>query len=491
MWQIETNNKLFLSLGVGIFMGALDLTILVPALPAIGDSLNVTPAAVALALSIYAVFYAASIPLISKLADLRGYKRIYLVSLGLFAGGSALAALAPNLPTLTFARAVQAVGGGGIFPIAQAIVGTNLPEKKRGKLFSILMGVFAVGAVLGPNLGGFFVRYVSWRWIFWIQVPLGLLGALLFKNQYLPAGNQQTYIDWPGAGLVALVFSSLVLGVEGLRHLGEQDFFSLRIAGLFVLTLVGAVLLVAVERKSKDPILDLSLITSSAIAPLLIISLLVGYTLLGGIVFTPLYAQLTFQTSAFAAGAMLNAAAAGVGVSSWLTGKYTDQTGGKPLIIIGLFLLTVGLLEMLFLSSYLWGILSGLFFIGGGLGFSQGPLSYIALAQAPKDDQGQVAGLLSITRSMGGALGISLSSFLLSRTSRSLSSFENGSSLATEVWGSRSSLQALTQASETVQQTIRHTIQSGVIKGWYIALAAAALGLFVAFFTKNGPLNEP
>jgi len=171
--------RLLASLVIGVFMGAVDLTILAPALPRIGDSFGVTPSAVVLAFSLYAVFYAASVPLMSKLADVRGYKKIFGISMALFAAGSAGAALSPSLAWLVGARALQGVGGGGLFPVAQAIVGVALPERLRGQTLSILLGTFAAGGVLGPNLGGFLVQHANWHWIFWINVPLGFLGIIL------------------------------------------------------------------------------------------------------------------------------------------------------------------------------------------------------------------------------------------------------------------------------------------------------------------------
>lgn len=479
--------RLLASLVIGVFMGAVDLTILAPALPRIGDSFGVTPSAVVLAFSLYAVFYAASVPLMSKLADVRGYKKVYSISMALFALGSAGAALSPSLIWLVAARALQGIGGGGLFPVAQAIVGVALPKHLRGQTLSILLGTFAAGGVLGPNLGGFLVQHANWHWIFWINVPLGLLGVILLAPISIPTVVRKHRIDWVGAILVALMFGSLVLGVEGLRALDQVGFFSPQIGGMFLLTLGGLAALVYIERKKPEPILDFRLIASAEIAPLISVSLLIGFALLSSVVFAPTYVQVQFGASVLGSGAVLNAAAVGLGLSSWIAGLYTSRTGGKLLVILGTASTALGIAIMILLSSSLWGILAGLVFLGAGLGLSQGPLSFMALGLAPAKDQGQVSGLISITRSMGGATGITIAGVTLGRASRLLGSRPEVdlSELDVQAWGSSSSLRALQEAPIEVQETVRQALGTGIINGWYWALGAAFLGLCVALMLRN------
>lgn len=470
-------------------MGALDLTILAPALPHIGDSYGVTPAAVVLAFSIYAAFYAVSVPLMSKLADVRGYRQVYSISLVLFTLGSAGAALAPSLPLLVAARVLQGIGGGGLFPVAQAIVGRVLPEKERGQMLGVLMAVFAAGGVLGPNLGGFLVQTFSWHWIFWINVPLGIYSLfLIWMGAPLPEDRRDARIDWVGAALVAVAFGSLVLAIEGLRDLGEVGFFTLRIGGLFALAALGFAILIPFENRRTDPILDFHFLSSATIGPLLLVSLLIGFASLCGIVFTPFYVQLQFRASAFGSGAVLNAAALGLGLSSWIAATYTHRTGGKALVIAGMGSTVMGLALMLLVHGSIWGILVGLVFLGAGLGLAQGPLSYLSLSLAPKEDHGQVSGLIAITRSMGSATGITLAGVFLGRAVHAMSRYvdaEQLSDLESQAWGSSSSLQALGQASAATQALVRQTLGQGILRGWYWAAGAAVLGLIIAFYIRR------
>ena len=468
---------------IGVFMGALDLTILAPALPAIAESYAVTPAAVVLAFSIYAAFYAASVPLMSKLSDLKGYRPVYGWSLVLFTLGSAAAAMAPNLPMLVLARLLQGAGGGGLFPVAQAIAGAVYPEKRQGRVFALLLGVFAVGAVLGPNLGGFLVQTLTWHWIFWINVPVGVAGVLLVLRVRLPDHRRKVRIDWKGFALVAWTFGSLVLGIESLRHLNEQAFFSLRTGGPLLAAVAGMIALVLVERRQVDPILDVRLIATSTIAPALAVSFLLGYALLSAVVLTPLYVQLRFSASSLGSGAVLNAAAIGLGVAAWIAGASTNRAGPRLLVILGMVGATLGIAVMVALSYSLWGILSGLVFLGLGLGLAQGPLSQLSLSLAPPSDQGQIAGLISIMRSMGAATGITACGVFLTTAASRVADLPNSEilrRLEIDGWGSTGSLEALGSAPVPVQEAVRNLLSSGVLFGWYWALGAAGLGLLVA-----------
>lgn len=472
--------RLFAALVTGVFMGALDLTIVAPALSHIGASLGVTPAAVVLAFSIYAAFYAVSVPVMGKLADTRGYSTIYRFSLLLFTGGSALAAASPTLPVLIIARIIQGVGGGGLFPVAQAIVGTKLPISKQGRVLGILVGVFALGGVLGPNLGGFFAQALTWRWIFLINVPLGVICSLLIRKVEIASSNRTKKIDWAGALLVAVSLGSLVMSLESLRQVDLGIFNPYTIA--FVLTmLAGVVGLILVERRRNDPIVDVTFVASRQVGPLLLVSFLIGYALLAGVVFTPLYSQIAFGATALASGAILNAAAAGLGMASYIAGRLTGLRSSRTLILMGTACTAAGLAAMIVLREYVWGLMAGLVLLGVGLGLTQGPISYIGLQLAPPEKQGQISGLIAITRSMGGATGITLAGVVLTRSThrKAGSDVEIG---AADIWSADTEgLTALENVPEAAAIAIREALSAGLVNGWYFALGAAVLGLLIAF----------
>lgn len=473
--------RLFAALVIGVFMGALDLTIIAPALPDIGVSLGVSPAAVVLAFSIYAAFYAVSVPVMGKLADIRGYAKIYRLSMLLFAGGSALAALSPNLPVLVIARVIQGIGGGGLFPVAQAIVGTSLPDERQGRALGVLVGVFALGGVLGPNLGGFFAQTMHWRWIFWINVPLGIVGSLMTRHIRIEGHGGPKRVDWAGALLVAVALGSMVMALESLRYV-EKGFFNLYTISFVLTTIGGFAALVIVERRRRDPVVDMSFVTSRSIAPLLGVSFLIGYALLAGVIFTPLYAQVVFGATTLASGAILNAAALGLGLSSYFAGRLTETRSSRLIIRLGMVCTAAGLAVMIFWREDVWGVLTGLVLLGIGLGLTQGPLSYAGLSLAPPDKQGQISGLIAITRSMGGATGITLAGVLLSRAVYQLqgTAVNIGTS---ELWGSDAGgLNALDELPPSVADAVRRAMVEGLVEGWYWALGAAIVGIVAAMW---------
>lgn len=486
--KLNVSFALLTALVIGVFMGALGMTILAPALPQIGSSFGLTPGAVVVAFSVYTTFYALSVPLMSKISDVRGYKVVYGASLVLFAISSAAAALAPTLPVLVLALVGQGIGGGGLFPIAQAIVGSAVHKNERGKILGILMGAFAVGAVLGPNVGGFLVQHLSWRWIYWINVPLCAIGFISLMQVSLPLAVRKGRIDWLGVLLVAVMFGSLVLGIEGFRHGGAG---TTRVSVLFSLAALGLVALFFVERAHPDPILDFRLILSRSVAPLLAISFLIGYSLLGGVVFLPLFVQVRFDATSLGSGAVLNAAAVGMAFASWIAGAYTARTGGRVLVIIGMAAIAVAFAAMIVLQHMLWGILAGLVILGAGLGLNQGPLSYLSLALVEEKNHGQVSGLIAITRSLGGAFGITMAGVLYGRAAQGLShTLSTGlGGIDTQGLGSSQSLSALKSAPPAVQEAVRQTLGAGVVHGWYVALGAALVGLIITFSVRRSPVE--
>lgn len=490
MQHFGLSPRLFAALLIGVFMGAVDLTIVAPAIPHIGGSLGISPAAVVLAFSIYAAFYAVSVPVMSKLADVRGYGMIYRASLMLFAGGSALAAVSPSLAVLVVARILQGIGGGGLFPVAQAIVGTALDDRQQGRVLGILVGVFAMGGVLGPNLGGFFAQTLTWRWIFWINVPLGILGFLLLRGVDIPSHQGRGRVDWLGAACVAVSLGGLVFWLESLRHV-DRGLFSVHSLGLLVVTLTGMAAFVFVERHRSDPIIDLSFVWSRSIGTLLLVSLFVGYALLAGVVFAPLYSQIAFGASTFASGAILNAVAIGLGASSYLAGHLSAERTSRRLILIGMILTAGGLLAMIMLRHEVWGLLAGLVFLGMGLGLTQGPLSHVGLRLAPADKQGQISGLIAITRSIGGATGITLAGVWLSRTVQRMASPDSPVQIqASEIWGTADGIDALEAMSPEAAAMVQNALIEGLVEGWYWALGAAVLGIVAALLMDKEVVDQ-
>ncbi len=471
---------LLVALLLGVLIGALANAILAPALGAMSVDLGVTPDRLTLAFSVYAVVYAAVVPLLGRLGDVLGYKPVFAFSAGLFALGSLLAGAAGSLATLVAARAVQAAGAGGLFPVAQAVAGAMLTGHERSKALGMIMAAFALGSVLGPNLGGFLVEHLSWRWVFWVSVPLGVLALALVLPQRLPTPGKREAIDWLGGILVAGTLAALVMGIQGLEQIDQVGFFSGPIAGRFALALLGGGLLYLWERRQREPVLDMELALGRAFLPIWWVSILLGYALMGGLVFAPLYAQVTFLFTAFQSGLILNALALAMVAASGFAGATAQRLGARRLTLWGMALVALGLGAMTFLGSALAGLLAGLGLVGLGIGLAQPPLSHLALGLAPAGKEGQVSGLASLTRSLGVAAGITISGVLLARRSRELAELGGG-------FGAMDPTASLKDAPVFVQEMLKHTLGRGIQEGWEVAFVAALLGLVAAFLIRPDP----
>jgi fucose permease len=208
----------------------------------------------------------------------------------------------------------------------------------------------------------------------------------------------------------------------------------------------------------------------------------VGYALLGGIIFAPLYAQVAFFLSPFASGAILNALALALGGMSGFAGAMVGRLGGTRLVVLGMGFTALGLFLMAYLANTLFVLLLGLFLLGTGLGMVQGPLSYLALGLAPEGSQGQVSSLVSLTRSLGAAAGITISGVLLSRKSQELASLTAGGPV-----GFSGGTGNLAEAPAFVKALLQNTLGAGVLDGWRLAFFAALLGFAAAFLLREAP----
>ncbi|MGH7750189.1 MAG: MFS transporter, partial [Candidatus Dormibacteria bacterium] len=196
---------LILTLALGVFAGALDLGVLSPALPAIGRGFRVAPRDLAWVYTLYLFANVVSIPIAGKLSDARGRRPVYIACVGVFAAGSVLAIGAPSFGIFLVARAIQAAGAGGIFPVAAAAIADRVPADRRGSALGLLGAVWGVAAIVGPTFGGIVTHLISWHWIFIANVPLAI-AVIVLARRHLPAlaANRRGPLDAAGIGLLAL-----------------------------------------------------------------------------------------------------------------------------------------------------------------------------------------------------------------------------------------------------------------------------------------------
>jgi len=399
-------NQLLLVLFIGVLMGALDIAIVGPALPAIQAHFGVGERALAWVFTIYVLFNLIGTPLMAKLSDALGRRSIYVLDVALFALGSLLVAASPSYGALLVGRAVQGFGAGGIFPVASAVVGDTFPAEKRGSALGLIGAVFGLAFLIGPIIGGLLL-ILGWRWLFLVNLPIAVV-IMVLSLRLLPTTRreQRHAFDWPGMVTLGLLLFSLVYGLNQINTQNFSDsLVSPNVWPFLLAVLVLLPIFWRIERNAEDPVLRLSLFDSRQVV---LVSALAAGAGLGeaAVVFVPALAVATFGVATSTASFMLLPAVLAMGASAPLSGRMLDRFGSRVVILAGISLLTAGML-VISLSSinlavfYIAAILTGLG-LASLLGAS---LRYVMLNEAPVSDRAAAQGALSLFTSVGQLLG--------------------------------------------------------------------------------------
>ena len=400
---------------LGIFMGAIDTGIVTPGRTVIQRDLHVDDQLGIWMITIYTLAYAAAIPIMGKLADRVGRKQIYLISIALFGLGSLACGLSQDVGSfgmLIGARALQAVGGGGILPIATAEIGTEVPSEKRGMALGLVGAVYGIANIFGASAGSLILDTVgvhNWQWIFYVNVPIAV--AIVAVGLAILPNHRETEvrpIDILGSLLLVAMILSLLYG---LRNLNFFDFAaSIRSAQVwpFLVGFAGLVpVFVLAERRATDPVLNLRYFTDFGHGGVLLLSLLSGVALMA-VVFVPQFAENALRIHSGAGGYTVIALGLASGIGAPLSGTLTDRFGPKRVLGVGA-LLSLGAAA----CALFWAIpqpsavsvFAALGLFGLGLGFVIGsPLNYMMLSRTPKRESNSALGTLSLMRSIGTTL---------------------------------------------------------------------------------------
>ena len=360
-------------------MGALDIAIVGPALPAIQHTFGVDERLLAWIFSIYVLFNLIGTPLMAKLSDQFGRRKVYVTDIALFAAGSLIVALSPSFSFVLIGRAIQGFGAGGIFPVATAVIGDTFPPEKRGSALGLMGAVFGVAFIIGPIVGGLLLT-AGWHWLFLINLPNAVL-VIWLSWRTLPATRPARTSRFDAAGMLVLAaaLSSLAIAIN---QIDTGNIFSslgsLNVMPFFLIAIVLVPLLIRIEKRSNNPILRMDLFSNRQMVLSYILSLGAGIGE-SGLVFMPSLAVGAFMIKSSEASFMLVPLVLAMAVVSPLIGWLLDRMGSKIIVFSGTFLLVAGMFFLGGLASHSVALflLSGVL-VGCGLSSLLGaPIRYI------------------------------------------------------------------------------------------------------------------
>jgi EmrB/QacA subfamily drug resistance transporter len=399
-------NKILALLFAGVFMGALDIGIVGPALPAIKSAFGTDERIVSWIFTIYILFYMIGTPLMAKLSDMYGRKTLYILDVFLFAVGSAITVSSFSFETLLIGRAIQGFGAGGIFPVASAFIGDTFPPEKRGGALGLIGSVWGFSGLLGPLLGGLLLNY-GWQWLFIINIPIAAV-IIILGFKILPKGGQKSYsrFDWYGTAVLALLVSSLAYGVNQIDTTNFMGSLTSIYTWPFLVTaLVLLPVLVKIERLADDPVIEIDLFKSREVKIATGISLGTGLNQTA-IVFLPAFAVTILSLTTSQASLMVIPLVLTLGISAPLIGRLLDKFGSRNIMFVGTLILVIGLFMLGTLGSSFYLFIFSCMVIGLGLSSVLGsPLRYIMLSESPADQRAAGQALININSSVGQLVG--------------------------------------------------------------------------------------
>ncbi|WP_329131382.1 MFS transporter [Streptomyces sp. NBC_01476] len=481
------------ALALGLLLAALDQTIVSTALPTIVSELGGINH-LSWVVTAYLLASTAATPLWGKLGDMYGRKRLFQTVIVLFLIGSALCGISQNMPELIAFRALQGLGGGGLIALSMAIVGDIVPPRDRGRYQGVFGAVFGASSVLGPLLGGVFTEQLSWRWVFYINIPIGIVAlAVIAAVLHIPVRRTAHRIDYAGMAVVAAAATCLVL----VTSLGGTT-WAWSSPGIIGLAVAGVVLVAAfvmIERRAEEPVLPPRLFTVRTFVLCAAMSFIIGFAMFGALTYLPTFLQIVHGYSPTLSGVHMIPMVVGLLISSTGSGQIVSRTGhykvfpiaGTAVTIVGLLLL-----HQLDENTAVWTM--SLFFLvfGLGLGLVMQVLILAVQNSVGYEDLGSATSGTTFFRSIGASFGVSIFGTVFAhQLSEKLGSALRGRTLPPGVDPGRLQADptAIARLPEAIRAPVRHAFSTSITTVFLWAVPVAAAGFVLAWFLKEQPLR--
>ena len=401
---------------LALFLGALDQTIVSTAMPQILTDLNGS-ALYTWVITIYLLTSTITVPFYGKLSDLFGRKPLLMFGISVFLIGSALSGLSQTMEQLIIFRGIQGIGAGALFPISLAVIGDLFSPAERGRYQGLFGAVFGLSFILGPAIGGLLTDYASWHWVFFVNIPIGII-SLFVIWRLLPTVRRpdaSRNLDWLGGGVFAVAISFLLVGLtnkSGLTSAGvPNEWTDFTVGGFLLIAAVLSAIFLLIESRAKEPIVPLSLWRDRTYASSIVSTFLISFGFFGAIIFLPRWFQVVRGESATLSGYLLFPLLIGLIGSSIISGILVSRTGRYKIIVLsGIAIMAVGLVLMRQLTAtteypqmFLW-----MFVTGVGIGPTLSVFTIIVQNAVPFSMLGVATSNLTFFRQIGGTVGLAI-----------------------------------------------------------------------------------
>jgi EmrB/QacA subfamily drug resistance transporter len=490
-----------------LFMIMLDNTVVNVALPSIQRDLHASLSGLEWTVNAYTLTFAVLLVTGGRLGDIFGRRRMFLFGVVAFATSSALIGFAPTQGLLVGGRALQGIGAAFMMPATLSIISDAFPPAERGRAIGMWAGVSALALAIGPVVGGFLTEYVSWRAIFFLNLPVAAaaVAVTLFATRESRDETIERSVDFPGMAAISVGLTGLILG---LIESNQWGWGSSRIIGLFALSAIAFIAFVAIETRSKAPMVDFSFFKSRTFLGANLVAIVISFAMLAQFFFIALYMQNILHYGALDAGIRFLPSTLMIVVIAPIAGRLSDRIGPKPLMLAGLVLIALSLLlqSQIDDTSTYGTLLPAFVVLGVGIALTMSPMSTAAMNSVNIAKAGVASGILSMSRMVGGSLGVAVTGALFANFARArLDHLLNGTPLAK--WPRGQMLEAVSsgQASKVaagatpeqarqLTQAARDAFIHALAGSMRVSMGVVVAGLVVAAVLIKGrglPEREP